>query len=164
PVLASNLLPVVQGQHVTFDLGAGAVAADGTYNFALTSAASDAAKYESRESLTVANRPHLVVMLGQPATRRLPQVTIAAPGAGSSFFDDQPVTFTATARDDRDGDLSGTIAWRSSPDGALGTGGSATAATPHGGTHTITATVGHAAVATGVATAPLTVVDRPPAG
>ncbi|TMA49592.1 MAG: DNRLRE domain-containing protein, partial [Deltaproteobacteria bacterium] len=163
PVLASNLLPVVQGQHVTFDLGARAVTADGTYNFALTSASADAAKYESRESLTVANRPHLVVILGQPATRRLPQVTITAPAAGASFFDDQPVTFTATARDDRDGDLSGAIAWRSSIDGALGTGGSVTAATLHRGTHTITATVRNATGLTGVATVQLTVTDRPPA-
>src|SRR5207249_3762221 len=163
PALASNLLPVVQGQRVTFDLGARAVTADGTYNFALTSASSDAAKYESRESLTVANRPHLVVILGQPATRRLPQVTITAPAGGSSFFDDQPVTFTATARDDRDGDLSGVISWRSSIDGALGTGGSVTAATLHRGTHTITATVRNSTGLTGVATVQLTVTDRPPA-
>ncbi|TMB54684.1 MAG: DNRLRE domain-containing protein, partial [Deltaproteobacteria bacterium] len=163
PVLASNSLPVVQGQHVTFDLGATAVTGDGTYNFALTSSSSDAAKYESRESLIAANRPHLVVMLGQPATRRLPQLTITAPAAGSSAFDDQAVTFTATARDDRDGDLTGVIIWRSSVDGALGTGGSVTAASLHRGVHTITATVRNSTGLTGVATLQLTASDRPPA-
>src|SRR5439155_1713655 len=97
------------------------------------------------------------------ATRRLPQLTITAPAAGSSAFDDQAVTFTATARDDRDGDLTGVIIWRSSVDGALGTGGSVTAASLHRGVHTITATVRNSTGLTGVATLHLTASDRPPA-
>src|SRR5207244_11859701 len=82
---------------------------------------------------------------------------------GPSFLDDQQVSCTATAGDDRDGDVTSAISWRSSIDGALGTGGSVTAATLHRGMHTITATVRNSTGLTGVATVQLTVTDRPPA-
>src|SRR5206468_6227356 len=70
--LDSVIVPVVQNQLVDFHVGAG-VTGDGTYNFALTSASSNAVKYDSRESSTP---PKLIVMFRQPEVRRLPQVSI----------------------------------------------------------------------------------------
>src|SRR5258705_5453 len=53
-----------------------------------------------------------------------PQVVISAPANGSSAAIGTPITLTATATDDFDGALTGQLAWTSSRDGALGTGGS----------------------------------------
>src|SRR5205814_2343996 len=55
-----------------------------------------------------------------------PVVTITAPPAGTSPEPLAPVTFTATATDAEDGNLSSTVTWTSSRDGALGTGGTIT--------------------------------------
>src|SRR5207245_89373 len=72
------------------------------------------------------------------------------------------VTFTATATDFEDGDLTPHIAWSSSRDGALGTGGSITATALSTGAHTITASVTDTSGKP--ASAPLTVVvNTPPA-
>ncbi len=69
-----------------------------------------------------------------------PVITISAPGDGSTFSEADLVTFTGSASDSEDGDLTPSISWSSSLDGALGTGGSV-AATLSVGTHTMTASV-----------------------
>jgi hypothetical protein len=158
-VLDAVPLPVVQGQQVDFRVGS-AITRDGTYSFGLTSASADAAKYDSREGL---DPPRLVVAFRAVAST-LPKVTITAPAATSiTVFDDQPVTFAATAVDPRDGVLSSTIAWRSSVSGALGTGATITLPRLALGTHVVTASVRNRAGQTGVMALTVTVVDRPPA-
>src|SRR5581483_7103413 len=161
PVLGAYTLPVVQGQHVEIDLGKNAVKQDGTYNFALTSSSSDAAKYESRESLTSVNRPHLVVLLGQPPTKKLPVVTITAPAAASTFFEDETVTLTGTATDTTDGNIASNIAWSSARDGALGTGATIAKRLSRG-THSITASAQSSTGLVGRATVLITINPRPP--
>jgi len=69
-----------------------------------------------------------------------PTVTITDPPDGTTVTEGTAITFTGTASDTEDGDLSGSISWSSSIDGALGTGSSVTA-TLSAGTHTITASV-----------------------
>jgi hypothetical protein len=69
-----------------------------------------------------------------------PSVSISAPSNGTSVVDGTPLTFTASASDPEDGNLSGSISWSSSRDGALGTGASV-GATLSVGSHTITASV-----------------------
>ncbi|HZO19559.1 MAG TPA: Ig-like domain-containing protein, partial [Gemmatimonadaceae bacterium] len=71
----------------------------------------------------------------------LPTVTITAPASGSTFTQGSPVTFTGTASDAEDGNLTATVTWTSSINGALGTGGSVSTSTLSLGTHTITASV-----------------------
>ena len=68
-----------------------------------------------------------------------PQVTITAPGDGSAFTEGTSITFTGAATDTEDGDLTGSLAWSSNRDGAIGTGGSFSA-TLSVGSHLVTAT------------------------
>ena len=70
-----------------------------------------------------------------------PVVTLTAPTNGSSSIAGESVTFAATANDAEDGDLTASIAWTSSLDGAIGSGGGFSLTTLSTGTHTITATV-----------------------
>jgi len=81
-------------------------------------------------------------------TNSAPTVTITAPPDGSSFSEGSSITFTGTASDAEDGDLSASIAWTSSLDGPLGTGASISK-TLSVGTHLITASVTDSGGATG---------------
>jgi hypothetical protein len=68
-----------------------------------------------------------------------PVVTITAPPDGSSYPEGTSITFTGTAIDAEDGDISTSISWSSNHDGALGTGDSITTSTLSVNVHTITA-------------------------
>ena len=72
-------------------------------------------------------------------------IQILSPLSGTSVaFAGSPAvsqTFTGRAVDDLTGDVSSTIVWTSSIDGALGTGASVSPTTLSVGVHTITATV-----------------------
>lgn len=68
-----------------------------------------------------------------------PVVTITAPANDSSFAAGANINFTATANDTEDGDISSSIGWTSSIDGAIGTGASVNTASLSVGTHTIIA-------------------------
>lgn len=69
-----------------------------------------------------------------------PTVEITDPEDGSTVSEGTSITFTATASDTEDGDLTGSVAWASDVDGALGTGPSVEAVLSVG-THTVTAAV-----------------------
>ncbi|UCH26472.1 MAG: S8 family serine peptidase [Trueperaceae bacterium] len=69
-----------------------------------------------------------------------PTAAITAPADGSSSDYGTSITFTGTADDTEDGDISGSISWSSDIEGGLGSGASVTA-TLNVGTHTITASV-----------------------
>jgi hypothetical protein len=73
-------------------------------------------------------------------TDTAPSVTVSSPGNDSSFTQGTTVTFSGSATDKEDGNLSAGIAWRSSIDGAIGTGASVSRVLS-AGTHTITAQV-----------------------
>ncbi len=69
-----------------------------------------------------------------------PSVTVNEPIDGSSFDYDASITFSGSATDSEDGDLTVDILWKSNLDGNIGSGGSFTANLSVG-THTITASV-----------------------
>ena len=69
-----------------------------------------------------------------------PTVTITAPADSASFDEGEVITFTGSASDTEDGDLTASLSWTSSLDGAIGTGGTFST-TLSVGTHAITATV-----------------------
>ena len=76
------------------------------------------------------------------ASNDAPQVIISSPANGSEFVDGDTVSisFTGTASDTEDSDLTANLSWSSNIDGALGTGGSVST-TLNQGAHTITAEV-----------------------
>ena len=82
--------------------------------------------------------PESTVTLGSILAGELPIVAITAPADGTAVDDGTQLTFTATATDTEDGDVSSALGWSSSLDGPLGTGPSVNA-TLSVGVHTITA-------------------------
>jgi hypothetical protein len=134
PVLAIKTTAVKKSQVIDFDVTSG-VAADGSYNLALTTTNSDDVIYQSREG---SKKPQLVVTLKQNTG---PVLAITGPPSGTYANLGAPVTFTATATDAESGNLGAQIKWSSSIDGLLGAGASLTKTTLSPGAHTITASV-----------------------
>jgi subtilisin family serine protease len=104
--------------------------------------------------------PVLVPGSGGGGGNTAPSVTITSPANGITFVSGTPITFTGTASDTQDGDLTSSLAWTSSIDGPIGTGGSFSAVL-NNGTHTITAAVTDSGGLSGDATVTITVA---PAG
>jgi len=87
-----------------------------------------------------------------------PTLTLTAPLNGNAFAVGQPVALSGTATDTEDGNLTAQIAWTSSINGALGTGGSLNVSTLSSGVHTITAAVNDSMGGTRSVTSSITVV------
>ena len=94
-----------------------------------------------------------------------PVVTIVSPPNGSSYtLAQMPITFTATATDTQDGNVSASIVWTSNLSGRLGDGASINVSLPVG-THVITAEAVDSALAAGTADVSVIVNENtPPAG
>ncbi|MFC2023107.1 S8 family serine peptidase [Chloroflexota bacterium] len=90
-----------------------------------------------------------------------PVVEITSPSDGATFDSGGEIQFTGTASDAEDEDLTASLAWTSSIDGQIGTGGSFSYVLS-AGNHTVTASVTDSGVRTGSAS--ITVVVNPPAG
>jgi hypothetical protein len=112
----------------------------------ITASATDSGGLAGSASVTV------TVVPGNAA----PTVAISAPLNGQVFPLSVPVSFQGTANDAEDGSLTAGLAWSSSLDGPLGTGGSFTA-TPSLGVHTITASVTDSGGKTGSASVTIAV-------
>jgi thermitase len=74
-------------------------------------------------------------------TNTAPTVSITSPANGSSFAQGVSITFTGTANDAQDGNISIFLQWTSSIDGAIGFGSIVSASSLSVGVHTITAQV-----------------------
>ncbi|MGF1485223.1 MAG: PQQ-dependent sugar dehydrogenase [Opitutales bacterium] len=92
-----------------------------------------------------------------------PSVDITAPSNGSGFLTTDTVSFTGTADDAEDGDLSGSIQWASNLDGPLGSGTSISVFLSEG-THDITASVTDTGNASDTDTITVNVSTPPPVG
>jgi hypothetical protein len=147
---------VADGAIVEFDV-TGTVIGDGPYGFAIDSFSTEGIYYHSSRSSS-GRAPELVLTLVE---ERGPRVDILAPGGSATFLEGDVITLQGAAADAEDGDLSASIAWSSSLDGALGTG--ASLATTLGlGTHTIVAAATDADANTGSDRITLTIVAPPP--
>jgi hypothetical protein len=69
-----------------------------------------------------------------------PNVSIAAPAQLSTSLIGEPLTFSGSASDLEDGDLSASLAWESDLDGPIGSGAGFTTSTLSEGVHEVTAT------------------------
>ncbi len=88
-----------------------------------------------------------------------PSVTITAPVSGSTMKLGTSVTFTGSASDQQDGNVSASLVWVSSKQGSIGTGGSFQRSNLQVGTHVVTATAIDSAQLTGSAQVTVTVVN-----
>ncbi len=91
-----------------------------------------------------------------------PTVSITAPANNSSFPQGSAITFTGSASDTEDGNISAGISWSSNLSGTFGTGASVTTSSLGVGTHTITASVTDSGNLSGSATRTVTVTAPPP--
>ncbi|HKV09778.1 MAG TPA: M14 family zinc carboxypeptidase [Thermoanaerobaculia bacterium] len=88
-----------------------------------------------------------------------PSVTITAPANGSSLASGTAVTFSGTASDPQDGNLSSSLVWTSSLDGTIGSGASFSTSALSAGSHTITAAVTDSGSLSGSASISVTVTS-----
>ena len=93
-------------------------------------------------------------------TNTAPGVAITSPLPGASFSAGASVSFTGSATDTQDGNLSSTLAWTSSLDGQIGTGGSFTSVLSSGN-HTVTASVTDSGGLSGSTSVTFTVQNAP---
>src|SRR2546430_11710308 len=140
---SSNLAgPLGTGAVVTASLGKGTPP--------ITAAVTDSQGLTGSSQISVTVTP-------PPPGNTAPLVTITAPTAAQTLASSAPITFTGSASDLEDGDLTAAISWTSDRDGALGTGGSVMH-TLSDGTHQITATVADRGGLTATATVSVQVV------
>src|SRR5439155_476334 len=85
-----------------------------------------------------------------------PKVIINSPANASSYPYGTAISFSGSASDDEDGNLTSKLFWTSSIDGTIGTGGGF-AAILSSGTHTITAKVADSAGNTATASVTITI-------
>ncbi|MEM9593333.1 MAG: hypothetical protein AAGD06_03680, partial [Acidobacteriota bacterium] len=100
-----------------------------------------------------------LLKLPQPAANDAPVVTISAPADGTVANIGDSVSFAGGATDTEDGNLTGSLSWSSSLDGAIGTGGSFSTSVLSQGAHTITASVTDSGGTSGSDSITVTVVD-----
>src|SRR5207302_4168861 len=109
-------------------------------------------------SLGTAGSASITVTVGNGA----PKVPLSAPADGTGVDEGTTVTFTGTASDPEDGDLTPAIAWASDLQRALGTGAAAPVRLTAAGIHHITATAADSGGQTPAASITLTVCAAPP--
>src|SRR5206468_1757291 len=121
----------------------------------ITASATDSGGKTGRASITV-------------VVNSTPAVSISSPAASATFDPGAPVTLSAAANDLEDGSLTAAIAWTSSRDGGLGTGGTITTSALSTGTHVLTASAtdrggktGRATVTININTTPAVTVTAP---
>ncbi len=104
----------------------------------------------------------VLVSTGGGGENTPPSVTISSPADEASFPFGTSISFSGSATDTEDGDLTNSLVWTSDLVGEIGTGGSFDAVLS-AGTHTITASVTDSGSLTGSASITV-IVDDPPAG
>lgn len=103
--------------------------------------------------------------LGSGPVNLPPEVTISQPSNGASVVAGTPVTFTGSASDPEQGNISASIVWTSSLQGSIGTGATFSRSDLVVGVHVITASVTDSGLLTDSAQVTLTVstASVPPA-
>jgi hypothetical protein len=100
---------------------------------------------------------------GGSPSNTAPSVTVSAPGTSASFAEGASITFSGSAGDSEDGNLTPNLKWTSNLSGQIGTGGNFSKALV-AGTHNITASATDSAGATASRQITVTVTAAPAAG
>jgi hypothetical protein len=120
----------------------GALGNGGTVNTSSLSVGTHVITASVTDSGGSAGSRSISVIVGTtPTQNTAPGVTINSPANNATFTQGQSITFTGTASDTEDGNLTGSLAWISSLNGALGNGGTVNTSSLSVGTHVITASV-----------------------
>jgi hypothetical protein len=124
----------------------------------------DSFVYQICDSATPALCDTAAVVITVTAINNPPTVTISTPMSGTILTTGDPITFTGSASDAEDEDVTDRLEWVSSIDGAIDTGGSFTRSDLSVGTHTITATATDSGELTGMDEITITVnpANTPP--
>ena len=117
----------------------GQIGTGGTFTRTLTSGTHTISATATDSGGLVTQRA-IGIIVAAPVTNTAPSVVISSPSNGASYSSGATITFSGSASDTQDGNLTSSMVWRSSIDGQIGTGGTFTR-TLTSGTHTITATV-----------------------
>jgi len=115
-------------------IGSGSTVATSTLSVGthtITASVTDADSNTGTDSISI--------HVGLPNTA--PLVTISEPLSGDAFDEGSPVTFTGSAIDEEDGEISAGLSWTSSIDGTIGTGSTFVTSALSPGSHMITASV-----------------------
>lgn len=102
--------------------------------------------------------PMLIPGSGGGGGNTVPTVSITSPEDGASFVSGTSISFTGSASDAEDGNLTSSLVWMSSINGQIGTGGSFSKVL-NDGTHTITASATDSGGLTGSASITVTVTQ-----
>ena len=136
----------------------GAIGSGGSFSTSTLSIGSHTITASVSDSDGSSNSQDITVIVNANAG---PSVTITAPANGSLFQLGDSVGFTGSANDTEDGDLTTSLAWSSSLDGVVGSGGSFSTTTLSIGTHTVTAAVTDSHDETGSAAISVTINEPP---
>jgi hypothetical protein len=118
---------------------AGAIGTGATFSRALP-AGSHTITATVTDSIGYTTNTAITLSVLAASTNTAPTVTIISPTNGATVSEGASVTFSGSANDKEDGNLTTRLAWRSSVEGNIGTGGTFTRQM-RAGTHTITAAV-----------------------
>lgn len=109
------------------------------------------------------NRGLFIVRRQGGDTNQPPLVSVGAPSNGSSFDEAEAITFSGSAGDAEDGDVSSSLSWTSSRDGVIGSGASFQASLSVGA-HVVTAAATDSGGLSASAQVSLTVTSTPTGG
>ncbi|MCH9646666.1 MAG: M36 family metallopeptidase [Deltaproteobacteria bacterium] len=116
----------------------GSIGSGGTFSTSSLSVGAHTITASVTDSGGLSGSAAISITVTQPANTP-PQVNITAPGDGSTSGSGASVTFSGTANDTEDGDISAALAWTSDLDGSIGSGGTFSTSSLSVGTHSITA-------------------------
>jgi hypothetical protein len=129
--------------------------ASGTYTPGLNLNGPDSFTYKANDGTVDSNVA--TVTLTVNAVNDPPVVTISSPADGAAFNLGDTITFTGSAADVEDGDVSAGLSWQSDQDSVIGAGTPVSTSTLSSGVHTITATAADGLGLTGSAQITITV-------
>ncbi len=119
----------------------GAIGSGGTFSTSALTLGTHTITASVTDSGGLPGSASITITVNPVGANTAPVVTIDAPAAGATFVRGSPITFSGTATDAQDGNVSSGLSWSSSLDGVIGSGASFSTSALTGGSHVVTASV-----------------------